>query len=98
MPINVALAFAVTLLGLLFAYMLFATYNAIVALRLRIDKAWANIDVALRQRYDELPRLVSAVRDLMRYERGVLEEVTRLRSAYQPEAPIAEQAALALAT
>ncbi len=98
MPLNVAVAFAVTLLGLLLAYVIFATYNAIVALRLRIDKAWANIDVALRQRYDELPRLVSAVRDLMRYERGVLENVTRLRAAYTPEAPIGQQAALAAAT
>jgi LemA protein len=98
MPIYLAVAFAVTLLGLLLAYLIFATYNAIVALQLRIDKARANIDVALKQRYDELPRLVTAVRDLMRYERGVLEEVTRLRAAYTPEAPIGEQAALASAT
>jgi LemA protein len=98
MPLYVAIAFAVTLIGLLFAYTVFATYNAIVALRLRIDKAWANVDVALRQRYDELPRLVTAVRDLMRYERGVLEEVTRLRAAYSPDAPLPAQAALATAT
>ena len=98
MPLNVAVAFAVTLLGLLLAYLIFATYNAIVALRLRIDKARANIDVALKQRYDELPRLVSAVRDLMRYERGVLEEVTRLRAAFAPDAPIGQKAALAAAT
>ena len=39
-----------------------ATYNAVVALRHRIDKAWANIDVALKQRHDQLPNLVAAVR------------------------------------
>ena len=98
MPVNIALAFAITLLGLVFANLVLATYNAVVALRLRIDKAWANIDVALKQRHDQLPSLVTAVRGLMSFERGVLEEVTRLRAAYRPADPIPAQAATALAT
>ena len=51
------------------AFLAFETYNAVVALRLRIDKAWANIDVALKQRHDMLPALVSAVRGLMQSSR-----------------------------
>ncbi|MFI5293292.1 MAG: LemA family protein, partial [Candidatus Limnocylindrales bacterium] len=78
--------------------MLVTTYNAVVALRQRIDKAWANIDVILKQRHDELPRLVDAVRGLMGFEREVLEEVTRLRADYRRDAPVDEQAAVALAT
>ncbi len=31
-------------------------YNGLVALRNDINKAWANIDVLLKQRHDELPR------------------------------------------
>ena len=74
------------------------TYNAVVALRNRIDKAWGNVEVALRQRHDQLPALVDAVRDLMAFEQDVLEEVTRQRARYAPEAPVAEQGAVSAAT
>ncbi len=93
---NVAgFALSVVLAALLVgaAYVLLATYNDVIGLLQRIDKAWANIDVALRQRHDELPNLVNAVRDLMGFEQAVLERVTRARAAYRPSAPIPEQAA-----
>ena len=63
-----------------------------MALRQRIDKAWANIDVVLKQRYDQLPALVAAVRGLLAFEQGVLTEVARARAAYSPTEPIPEQA------
>ena len=69
-----------------------ASYNAVVALRQRIDKAWSNIDVVLKQRHDQLPNLVAAVRGLMAYERDVLTRVTEARAAYAPTAPIPDQA------
>ena len=84
-PLAYAAAFAVGLLVALVLFFVFVTYNAVVALRLRIDKAWANIEVALKQRYDQLPNLVIAVRDVMAFERDVLERVTRLRAAYYPD-------------
>ena len=49
---NIAAIFAVTLLAVVVCYIVLASYNAVVALRLRIDKAWANIGVVLRQRHD----------------------------------------------
>jgi LemA protein len=75
-------------------FVVLSTYNDIVSLGQRIDKAWANIDVALKQRFDELPNLVSAVRGLMGFEQAVLEEVTRARAAYRAEATIPQQAAI----
>jgi LemA protein len=93
-----AAAFAVLVLLVLLAFVGLTTYNSVVALRQRIDKAWANIDVALKQRHDELPRLVDAVRGVMTFERDVLEEVTRLRSAYRADAPIPEQGETSAAT
>ena len=63
-----------------------------MALRQRIDKAWANIDVVLKQRHDQLPALVGAVRGLMAFEQDVLTEVTRARAAYSPTEPIPDQA------
>ena len=68
-------------------FLIIATYNAVVALLNRIDKAWANIEVALQQRHDTLPNLVAAVRGVMAWERDLLEEVTRQRAAYSPDRP-----------
>jgi LemA protein len=91
-PAAAAALFAVALVVAIAGYVALASYNAIVALRQRIDKAWANIDVVLKQRHDQLPNLVAAVRDLMTFERDVLTEVTRARAAYSPSAPIPDQA------
>lgn len=67
------------------------TYNGVIAMQRRADKAWANIDVVLRQRHDELPALVDAVRGALEYERTVLTDVTRARARYAPEASPAQQ-------
>ncbi len=93
-----AALFAVAVLGIVVAFVILATYNAVVALRLRIDKAWANIDVALKQRFDQLPNLVEAVRDVMAWEQDVLTDVATARAAYSPAAAVPEQAATSEAT
>ncbi len=97
-PMSLAALFSLAILALLVGYLILATYNAIVALEQRIDKAWANVDVALKQRWDELPNLVAAVGDLMRWERDVMTRVTELRAAYSPTAPLPDQAATSDAT
>jgi len=90
--------FAVAVVGLIVGFLVLETYNAVVALALRIDKAWANIDVALKQRHDMLPALVSAVRGVMQFEQDVLTDVARARAAYSPTEPIPTQAAVSEAT
>ena len=97
-PFAAAATFAVLLAVVILGFVVLATYNAIVALAQRIDKAWANIDVVLKQRHDELPNLVNAVRGVMDFERTVLTDVTRARAAYSPSAPIPDQAATSDAT
>jgi LemA protein len=97
-PLGLAALFAVGLAIAVVASLALVTYNAVVALEQRIDKAWANVDVALKQRWDQLPNLVEAVRDVMAFERDTLTEVTRLRSAYSPGEPIPAQAATSEAT
>jgi len=97
-PVEAAAAFAVLVVIVIVGFIAFETYNAVVGLRLRIDKAWANIDVALKQRHDLLPNLVAAVRGVMRFEQDVLTEVTRARAAYSPTEPIPAQAEHAQAT
>jgi LemA protein len=97
-PGEVVALFSVALVALVVGFLVLETYNSVVALRLRIDKAWANIDVALKQRHDMLPALVAAVRDLMQFEQDVLVEVARARAAYSPTEPIPDQAAVSEAT
>jgi LemA protein len=97
-PFEAAASFAVAVVLVIVGFIVVASYNAVVALRQRIDKAWANIDVVLKQRHDQLPNLVAAVRGLMAYERDVLTRVTEARAAYVPTAPIPDQAATSEAT
>ena len=97
-PAALAAAFAVGLVVAIVLFLVVATYNDVVALLRRIDKAWANIEVALQQRHDQLPALVDAVRGLMTFERDVLTAVTSARAAWSPSATIPEQAAASAAT
>lgn len=97
-PAAVAALFAVVVLGMVVAFLAVATYNDVIALQRRIDKAWANIEVVLQQRHDQLPALVDAVRGLMTFERDVLTAVTAARAAWSPSAPIQAQAAAAAET
>ncbi|MDO8485254.1 MAG: LemA family protein [Candidatus Limnocylindrales bacterium] len=95
---ELAALFAVALVFAIAGFTLLSSYNAVVALRQRIDKAWSNIDVALKQRHDQLPNLVAAVRGVMAFEQDVVTEVTRARAAYSPTAPIPDQAVISDAT
>ena len=56
-------------------------YNGLVVLRENVRKAWANIDVLLTQRHDELPKLVETCKRYMAYERETLERVMQARAA-----------------
>jgi len=58
-----------------------AIFNGLIQLKNNIKKSWANIDVLLKQRYDELPNLVEAVKGYMKHEKQVLMEITMARTA-----------------
>ena len=92
-PAGIAALFAVGLVLLVVLFIVVTSYNAVMALRQRIDKAWSNIDVVLKQRHDQLPALVSAVRGVIAFEHDVLTDVARARAAYSPTEPIPAQAA-----
>jgi LemA protein len=57
------------------------TYNHLVQLKHAVSKAWSNIDVLLKQRHDELPKLVEVCRQYMRFEQETLERVMMARAA-----------------
>jgi LemA protein len=67
------------LIGVLCIYAVL-TYNRLVALRNHVQKAWSNIEIVLKQRHDELPKLVAVCREYMRFEQETLERVIAARS------------------
>jgi len=56
-------------------------YNELVNLKNNVNKNWANIDVLLKQRNDELPKLVDACKVYMGFEKGTLEQMIQARNA-----------------
>ncbi|AGW41001.1 LemA-like protein [Leifsonia xyli subsp. cynodontis DSM 46306] len=59
---------------------LWATYNSLVTLKVRVDEAWSDITVQLKRRADLIPNLIETVKAYAAHEKGVFESVTRARS------------------
>ncbi|UCR88984.1 LemA family protein [Mycetocola spongiae] len=59
---------------------LWATYNSLVALKVRVDEAWSDITVQLKRRADLIPNLIETVKGYAAHEKSVFEAVTRARS------------------
>src|ERR1700734_3900370 len=70
-----------------------ATYNGLVSMRQRVNQAFADIDVQLRQRHDLIPNLVETVKGYAAHERGTLDEVVKARNAAASAQGPAQQAA-----
>ena len=68
MAVAIAVVFAISL------------YNSLVSVKNAVSKAWANIDVLLKQRHDELPKLVDTCKQYMQHEQTTLERVIQART------------------
>jgi LemA protein len=86
-------------LGVLTALVLYAIiiYNTLVTLKHNVSKAWSNIDVLLKQRHDELPKLVEVCKQYMGYEQETLLKVMEARSAVAAAREKADVKAVGLA-
>ena len=77
MSIGSAVFLGLVILALVYGVV---TYNGLVQLKHNIAKAWANIDVLLKQRHDELPKLVEVCRQYKQFEQETLARVTEARA------------------
>jgi LemA protein len=69
------------------------TYNKLIRLRTLKEEGWSGVDVQLKRRHDLVGNLVNTVKGYMTHERGVLEEVTKLRAMTQSASGVAGVAA-----
>ncbi len=67
-------------------------FNGIIALKNDIDKAWANIDIMLKQRHDELTKLLDVCKGYMDYERDTLLKITQARAMYHQAVSVDQKA------
>lgn len=74
--------FSMSFLGLLIVALVYVViaYNHLVNLKHNVSKAWANIDVLLKQRHDEIPKLVETCKQYMKFEQSTLEKVMQARA------------------
>jgi LemA protein len=80
LAITLTFAFVVLLVvGAAVAYAV-TIYNSLVQVKHNVDQAWSNIDVLLKQRADELGKLIDAVKAYLGYERDILTRLTTLRA------------------
>lgn len=90
MEILVTVAIGFLLVGTV-GYLL-SLYNSLVALKNGIGRAWANIDVLLKQRHDELPKLVATCEGYMQHERAVFDKLSEARGALMKARGVGERA------
>ncbi len=53
-----------------------------ISLRNQVERAWSNIDVILKQRFDEIPQLIQVIEQYAKYEAGLLEKIAEARKHY----------------
>ncbi|OEH85339.1 hypothetical protein BHU72_04395 [Desulfuribacillus stibiiarsenatis] len=82
-------------IGAVLVLALFAvlTYNQLISKRNEVKNAWATIDTQLQRRFDLIPNLVETVKGYMEHEKGVLEAVTKARTAFMNADSVKDQAA-----
>jgi len=90
LAILLGLAVILVVVGL-FLYFI-TIYNSLVRLRNDMDKAWANIDVLLKQRHDELPKLIETCKGYMQYEQKTFQMIVEARTAFLKATTVPEKA------
>ena len=68
-----------------------SSYNSLVSLRQQVDRAWANIDVILKQRFDEIPQLIQVIEQFVKYEQKILERLIESRKHYGQAQSVSEK-------
>jgi len=86
----ILVVFIITVIAVILYFV--GLYNKLVAFKNNIDRSFSNIDVLLKQRHDELPKLIETCKGYMQYEQKTLQAVTEARTAFMRANTPAEKA------
>ena len=92
MASGIVIGFIVGIVAVVIIGYFVSIFNGLIRLSNNIKKSFANINVLLKQRHDELPKLISTVKGYMKYEKNVLQEITKARTSFMKTKDIHEKA------
>ena len=90
MQIVVIFIISLVIIGLVSWF--FTIYNGLIHVKENIKKSWANIDVLLMQRSDEIPKLIKVLKSFAKHEKTMFDNVMVARKSYLGANSIAEKA------
>lgn len=90
MNIIVIFVFALIIIG--FISWFFTVYNGLIQVKENIKKSWANIDVLLMQRSDEIPKLIKVLKSFVKHEKKMFDNIINARTSYLGANSVSEKA------
>ncbi len=90
---QIVFIFVIVLIGIGLVFWFFTVYNGLIHVKENIKKSWANIDVLLMQRSDEIPKLIKVLKSFVNHEKTMFDNVMEARKSYLGANSIDEKAA-----
>ena len=89
---NIVVIFVIALIIIGFISWFFTVYNGLIQVKENIKKSWANIDVLLMQRSDEIPKLIKVLKSFVKHEKKMFDNVMDARTSYLGASSVSEKA------
>lgn len=77
-----AITIGLVVFGVIILTLVILIYNSLISLKNQVERSWANIDVILKQRFDEIPQLIQLLEQFVQYERGTIDRLVNARKDY----------------
>ena len=89
---NIVVIFVIALIIIGFISWFFTVYNSLIQVKENIKKSWANIDVLLMQRSDEIPKLIKVLKSFVKHEKKMFDNILDARTTYLGANSVSEKA------
>jgi len=89
---NIVVIFVISLIIIGFISWFFTVYNGLIQVKENIKKSWANIDVLLMQRSDEIPKLIKVLKSFVKHEKKMFDNILDARTTYLGANSVSEKA------
>ena len=89
---NIVVIFVIALIIIGFISWFFTVYNGLIQVKENIKKSWANIDVLLMQRSDEIPKLIKVLKSFVKHEKKMFDNIMDARPSYLGASSVSEKA------